>query len=49
MKKIIGLGLIGLGIYWIWKCQKSKTADKKSFSSNPNDPQSQPYSAMISM
>jgi plastocyanin domain-containing protein len=46
MKKIIGLGLIGLGIYWILKCQKHET---KSFSSNPNDPQSQPYSAMISM
>lgn len=49
MKKIIGLGLIGLGIYWILKCQKSKTPASKSFSSNPNDPQSQPYSAMISM
>ena len=48
MKKIIGIGLIGLGIYWIWKCQKQKS-DTKAFSSNPNDPQSQPYSATISI
>jgi len=48
MKKIIGIGLIGLGIYWILKCHKQKS-ETKSFSSNPNDPQSQPYIAMISM
>ena len=48
MKKIIGIGLIGLGIYWILKCQKQKS-DTKAFSSNPNDPQSQPYSATISI
>jgi hypothetical protein len=44
MKKIIALGLIGLGIYWVYKSQKKQTA----FSTNPNDPQSQPYSITIS-
>ena len=44
MKKIIGIGLIGLGIYWIYKCHKQKQV---AFSTNPNDPQSQPYSFTI--
>jgi uncharacterized membrane protein YebE (DUF533 family) len=45
MKKIIAIGLIGFGIYWIYKCQKQK---KAAFSTNPNDPQSQPYSITVS-
>jgi hypothetical protein len=35
MKKIIGIGLIGLGIYWIYKCHIQKK--QVAFSTNPNN------------